>query len=352
MVALFLNQIRKGKKREKIMNETIKNRRELLFIYDVSNANPNGDPVDDNKPRIDEESGKNLVTDVRLKRTVRDYFYNFKRKEIFVREIGDDDGKIQDAKKRAEDFLYGENKKTLAKKDIKSLNDMINIINGNVLNECIDIRMFGVTLPIEKDNTHKGSITHTGPVQFKMGVSLHSVDTMLIKGTGAFASGEGKSQATFREEYLLPYSLICFYGVVNENAAIHTKLTDGDIELLIEAMWQGTKNLISRSKVGQMPRLLLEIIYKEGENFHIGEVDKLVKLEKKDPQLRDEAIRDVSQVALDMSTLKGRLLREKGRIKTVRQIKDDRVELKGWFEGGEDVTLEQIEFKVNENTHS
>ena len=45
----------------------VNNRREIIFLYDVTNSNPNGDPLDENKPRIDEESGKNLVSDVRLK---------------------------------------------------------------------------------------------------------------------------------------------------------------------------------------------------------------------------------------------------------------------------------------------
>ena len=45
----------------------IKNRQEILFLYDVTDANPNGDPLDENKPRIDEETGINIVTDVRLK---------------------------------------------------------------------------------------------------------------------------------------------------------------------------------------------------------------------------------------------------------------------------------------------
>jgi CRISPR-associated protein Csh2 len=61
------------------MSELVKNRSEILFLYDVTDANPNGDPVDENKPRIDEETGVNIVTDVRLKRTVRDYLINFKK---------------------------------------------------------------------------------------------------------------------------------------------------------------------------------------------------------------------------------------------------------------------------------
>ena len=88
------------------MSETIKNRSEILFIYDIRDGNPNGDPMDENKPRIDEETGINIVTDVRLKRTIRDYLHNFKGQEIFVREIIYDkqNGYIQDGKKRAKDF--------------------------------------------------------------------------------------------------------------------------------------------------------------------------------------------------------------------------------------------------------
>jgi len=73
------------------MSEEVKNRSEILFIYDIRDGNPNGDPMDENKPRIDEETGVNLVTDVRLKRTIRDYLYNFKGQEIFVREVAYDD---------------------------------------------------------------------------------------------------------------------------------------------------------------------------------------------------------------------------------------------------------------------
>ena len=74
-------------------------RSELIFCYDIKDANPNGDPLDSNKPRIDEETGENLVTDVRLKRTVRDFFYEYKGhngindNDIFVRETFENEEK-------------------------------------------------------------------------------------------------------------------------------------------------------------------------------------------------------------------------------------------------------------------
>ena len=67
------------------MSEIVSNRSEILFLYDVKDINPNGDPLDENKPRIDEETMQNLVTDVRLKRTVRDYLHDFLDQEIFIR---------------------------------------------------------------------------------------------------------------------------------------------------------------------------------------------------------------------------------------------------------------------------
>jgi len=197
------------------MAETIKNRSEIIFIYDVNDGNPNGDPLDENKPRIDEDVGINLVTDVRLKRTIRDYLHDFKELEIFVREIITDEekGYIQDAKERARDF--DENAK-------------------RILAECIDMRLFGGVIPIEKSQGDKSAITYTGPVQFKMGRSLHRVTVKHIRGTGAFASGAKSKQKTFREEDFLPYSLILFYGIVNENAAKQTGLTDEDGRLLLK----------------------------------------------------------------------------------------------------------------------
>lgn len=250
------------------------NRSEILFLYDIKDNNPNGDPIDQNKPRMDEETGINIVTDVRLKRTIRDYLHDYKGKEIFVREIRDDKGKVQDGKKRAKDF--GKKKEEIIE---------------NVLAHCIDVRLFGATIPLDKD-----SATFTGPVQFNMGRSLHKVEIKRIKGTGAFASGDNKDNKTFREEYVLPYSLIGFYGIVNEKAAENTNLTEEDVVLLMEAMWKGTKNLISRSKVGQVPRLLIKVNYSE-QYYHIGDLLKTILLES---QKEDEQIRDVEDFILNI----------------------------------------------------
>ncbi|NMC10974.1 MAG: type I-B CRISPR-associated protein Cas7/Csh2 [Methanothrix sp.] len=278
------------------MSEEVKNRSEILFIYDIRDGNPNGDPLDENKPRIDEETGVNLVTDVRLKRTIRDYLHNFKGQEIFVREVVyDNEGHVQDGKMRAGNF----------DNDPK-----------RILDECIDIRLFGGVIPLKED-----SITYTGPVQFKMGRSLHRVSMKHIKGTGAFASKEGSKQSTFREEDILPYSLILFYGIINENAAKHTHLTDDDIKLLLDGTWNGTKSLISRTKAGQVPRLLLKVNYCR-ENYHIGDLDKMLKLTTEIPH---ENIRGTDDFKIDISDLVMKLASEKDSIRDIELCADDRL---------------------------
>lgn len=308
------------------MSELVKNRSEMVFFYDIKDANPNGDPLDENKPRIDEETGINIVTDVRLKRTIRDYLMNFKGEEIFVREIADENGIIQDAKQRANNFLE--------KDDLKgnSFNKQKEAIKKAILNRCIDARLFGATIPLDisvkegnKVKNVTGSITLTGPVQFRMGRSLHKVELKHIKGTGAFAAGKDKRQKTFREEDILPYSLISFYGIINENAAKHTLLTDSDISLLLEGIWNGTKNLISRSKVGQMPRLLIKVNYKE-ENYHIGDLDKLITIKNLE-QINQEKIRDISELKFDVSKLVDTLNKNKESINSIDFKIDDRVKI-------------------------
>jgi CRISPR-associated protein Csh2 len=144
---------------------------------------------------------------------------------------------------------------------------------------------------------------------------------MHIKGTGAFASKEGSKQATFREEDFLAYSLISFYGIINENAAKHTHLTEEDLKLLMEGIWNGTKSLISRSKAGQVPRLLLKVNYSK-ENYHIGDLDKMMKLVAEIPH---ENIRDTTDYQLEISELVKKLVAEKGSIKDIEICVDDRI---------------------------
>jgi CRISPR-associated protein Csh2 len=286
------------------MSELLKNRTEILFLYDIENANPNGDPLNENRPRHDTENDTILVSDVRLKRTIRDFWYEYKGyngkngKDIFVREttyIDGDKEYIQDGKRRASDFSDNREK---------------------VLEKCIDIRVFGGVIPLEKD-----SITLTGPTQFQMGRSLNKCEIVTEQGTGAFASGDKKSQATFRTEYKVPYAVIGFNGIINEKSAEYSKMTEDDKGLLLEGIWEGTKNLISRSKYGQAPLFLMTITYREP--FYIGNLRQKLSLKTdiNEIQIRktgDYAI-DLTQVLNELKVCKDKIL--KIELKTENRLK-------------------------------
>lgn len=298
-------------------------RTEILFIYDITDANPNGDPNDENRPRMDVEAGRAKVSDVRLKRTIRDYLHDYCGEEIFVREIEKDDGTIQEGKDRAEDFFKGNTAENVLKKR--------DLIQNQAIEKCIDVRLFGATIPVSMvvdKKEKKSSVTLTGPVQFAMGTSLHRVEPRFIKGTGAFASGQGKGQKTFREEYVLPYALIGFYGIVNQQAAKTTKLAAPDAEKLFEAIWYGTKNLITRSKIGQRPLLLLLLEYSANHaNSYIGRLDRFLDLKKEKDEIRDEELRDVAQISLDLARLNSAVSERKLKISKIRLAWDSRLKL-------------------------
>ncbi|MEZ0537884.1 type I-B CRISPR-associated protein Cas7/Csh2 [Caldicellulosiruptoraceae bacterium PP1] len=298
-------------------NEVINNRSEILFIYDCKDSNPNGDPFDENKPRVDEETGQNIVTDVRLKRTCRDYWSDYKGLPVFIAETRNTDGKLRTRDERLEDFSNEPEK----------------------VKECIDVKLFGATIAV-KDKT----LVLTGPVQFKFGRSLHKVEAKYIKGTTVMPSKEGNEQGTFTEQYILPYSCIAFYGVINENAAKNQdiNLTRTEIGYLFEALWNGTKNLLSRSKVGQMPRLLLEIVYNQGI-YHLGDIDKRIKLIS---NKIDQEIRDVSDFKLDLTQLISVIIENKDKIKEINYAIDDRLSI---LNEGNEYNLNQLDKYVKVN---
>ena len=160
-----------------------------------------------------------------------------------------------------------------------------------------------------------------------MGRSLHKVEIKYIKGTGAFASTSGKDQKTFREEYILPYSLISFYGIINENGAEETKMTEEDISSLMDGIWNGTKNLISRAKMGQLPRLLLQIEYEE-ENYFIGDLNNRISLTHKLGD--DKLIRNINDFKIDVSSLLTSIEKDKEKISKIYYKFDENISFVGY----------------------
>lgn len=273
------------------MNDAFKNRSEILFLYDCKWANPNGDPLDENKPRIDEETEKCIVTDVRLKRTTRDEWQSW-GEVLWVsgENVNPEERRKELGIERKEDAL-----------------------------KFLDVRLFGAVIPM-KD---RADTSYTGPVQFRFGSSLHPVKVVYQQGTAAFTTKDAQ-QRSFREEYLVPYALICFYGVANENAAKITGASEEDMKKLLKGMWLGTKNLVTRSKMEHNPRLLVRIVYREGSNWHIGELDSYLKLVT---EVDEKSIRDVSQVSLDVTELLKVLDQHRDRIERIELKEDGRLKL-------------------------
>ena len=267
------------------------------------------------------------MSDVRLKRTIRNYWTDYKGyngsngRDVFIREISYEDKDqefVQDGKRRAANF----------RNDPK-----------RILNECIDVRTFGAVIPLNKD-----SHTYTGPTQFQMGKSLHKCTIATIEGTGAFASGDGKKNKSLRTEYVTPYALVGFNGIVNENAARHTGMTQADRELLLEGIWNGTKNLISRSKFGQMPRLLLCLHYKPEHAYYIGNLRQRIKLRAAGDK-EESSIRAITDYTLDLQAVAEEIAANRAKIDSIVVQLDRQLQLS---KGSERLDLETKTYRPDE----
>lgn len=310
------------------MGKEVVQRNEVIFLYDAKDVNPNGDPFE-NKPRIDDETGLNLVTDTRLKRTVRDYIEAFRKMPVFISIKRNPDGSLQSREERLKELKIDR-----ANKD-------------QIFEKYIDLRLFGATIAVERSENPEGkrekgwSITRIGPVQFNIGRSLNRVKVETIKGTSVMPSESGLSQGTFIETSIVHYSLICFHGIVNENAGVNTRLQEEDLDVLFDSLWNGTKNLITRSKVGQQPRLLLRVIYKEKE-FHIGDIHKLLSISS---PVDEMSIRDLKEITLDTNKLIETLSNNSDKIEKLQIKLDPLLNLTNKFESLEDkVKIEYFRF--------
>lgn len=280
-------------------------RREIVFVYSVKDANPNGDPLNANHPRYDAETSQVLVSDVRIKRTIRDQWLR-DGQAVFV------DGEAKTLKNRIDELKTSFGVKT----------------GKEALERCIDTKVFGVTFALDKE-----SFSWTGPVQFKWGRSLHRSKAEMIQGTAAFATTEKSEQRSFRNEYLVPFVLIGVYGIANQYSSKETGATKDDVDKVAEGLWQGTVNLITRSKVGHVPRLLLEIIYQEGFSGAAGALDEKLSLLSTDGESLTEdeelAIRSPKDCLLDITGVGQRLQNLVEKIETVTIWTDNELNIKG-----------------------
>ena len=262
---------------------------EILFLWDAKMTNPNGDMLNDNAPRYDESDRKAVVSDVRVKRTIRDDLQYRKGKTVFVNNAE----QVQSAETR-----FTELRNALNEKDDKK-----------VFLSCIDNRLFGGVAP-------KSNLQIIGTVQFSWAKSLNETETILSQGTGAFGKDNSLNK-TFRTDNYIPYGLFAMYGTINSLNAAKSNASEEDVADMLDSMWQGTKLLNTRSKVGQKPRMLIRVIYKD--TYMIGLLDELVKIDNENSQ----QLRAFSECELNFSALARSLKNMSQKIEKVVVFYDD-----------------------------
>lgn len=300
---------------------TLRSRNEFLFLYDIKNGNPNGDP-DENRPRIDDVTKHCYVTDVRLKRFIRDYLIQKEGEDsVLVTKLGTRTVNLTD---RVKDSL--EKNKLEGKELLKSL-----------LSRFIDLRMFGSPLAFKDAPPEWGETSKiTGPIQINFGETLNKVEEVTFHGTSIFSSkGEAADQrmGTFTTYYAIPYGLIAFHGIANENAAITTGLNDEDFLKFKVALWKGVRETISsntRTKRDQQPRMLINIVFKDrikiDENgkekyvpteYHIGSLEEKIDLKPINETREEINIRKIGDYTLDFTRLIKSIEKAKGKIERI-----------------------------------
>lgn len=288
------------------------NNSQILYLYDAKLTNPNGDPDEENRPRMDYERSLNLVSDLRLKRYIRDYLLD-KGYPLYVQKVDD------------EPVTSGNRIKQFAEGDKLDLD--------KVIDEFIDVRLFGATVTFKKDNK-----ALTGPVQFNWGYSLNKVDLLESSITSHFASSEGNKQGAIGKDYRVKYSMIAFSGVISGKRAEKTKLKEDDIKLLDEALYKAIPLLATRSKIGQYPRLYIRVEFKDSETI-LRDFRSYIELTPD-----DTSIRDVNECSLETSKLTDYLGKNKDKIDKLYYFNDEALSI---LNDGEKVLFEEALSEFN-----
>jgi CRISPR-associated protein Csh2 len=299
---------------------SVENRSEIVFLYDAVDANPNGNPLSgSNRPRIDPQTRQAIVTDVRFKRYLRDQLDDDGH-GVYIRNV-QEEGEQYTREKLLEDRL-----KEVDLDDIPE-EDLADEVFGTFLDNSADVRYFGATMSVDAADKYVEHLPNhfTGPVQFSPGKSMHAVNENeeYDSLTSVIATQENKAQGGFDlDDHRIQYGLIRFHGLIDEHGAEDTNLTTEDIERLDTLCWRAIKNqTISRSKVGQEPRLYLRVEY-GADSFHLGGLDKDLELNK-DHTKPDDELRNIRDLTLSVDTLVSRLEKNADRIERVHVVVSD-----------------------------
>ncbi|MEN6411538.1 MAG: type I CRISPR-associated protein Cas7 [Veillonellales bacterium] len=253
------------------------NNGELVFIKAVKDGIPNRDPLNDSDARrlFSEEDGRISLSDVSIKRDVRDFVMELypeggpeQSKFIFVQEKKNEAGKLLGRGSLAQFIAKQTGKEKESKTNMKDV----------LLETCFDVRTFGIVYSV------KPKFNLTGPVQFGWAHSMHPVDSQYVQGTVVMPSadtteeGEGKTQGTIWTSYIVPFAVFIMPGVINAKNAEHSMMSESDQELLLQGLWQGTQHRQARGRGQQQPLSLVHVEYKD-PFYRIGYLEDLVFLE-------------------------------------------------------------------------
>lgn len=206
-------------------NNILTNRHDFLILFEVTNGNPNGDPDAGNMPRLDPNSNRGLVTDVCLKRKIRNYVAEFAPQRndngygIFIQSGPALERAINEAVDKGN-------------KDAKAAVEWL-------CREFYDIRAFGGVLAVGNE-VMKGSAFGQvrGPVQFTFAQSFHPITPLEISITRCVATtiADEAKERTMGNKHIVPYGLYAAKGYVSPAFAERTGFTQDDLELLFEAL--------------------------------------------------------------------------------------------------------------------
>ena len=259
------------------MSEPIKNRYEFVILFDVENGNPNGDPDAGNMPRLDPETGYGLVTDVCLKRKIRNYVETVKEDEAGYR-IYIKDG-IPLNRSDAEALTHWNvDEKTI--KDAKQKDKQLDVkIRDFMCREFFDIRTFGAVMTtFVKNNLNCGQVR--GPVQLGFARSVDPIIPQEVTITRVAITTESdaeKKDTEMGRKYIVPYALYRCEGYVSANLARKsTGFSQEDLELL----WQAILNMFEHDHSAARGKMAVRelIVFQHDSELGSAPAHKLFEL--------------------------------------------------------------------------
>lgn len=224
----------------------LKNRYDFVLLFDVANGNPNGDPDAGNMPRLDPETNRGLVSDVSLKRKIRNYVELVKSEsqglKIYVQESSILNEKHREAYKalRPDDSKVAKDKSLNPKNDEEAAQ-----LRQFMCDNFFDVRTFGAVM---STGINCGQVR--GPVQISFAQSVEPIVPQEISITRMAATSEKekadrqqgseenerKENRTMGRKYIVPYGLYRAHGFVSAKLAERTGFSDHDLDLLLESL--------------------------------------------------------------------------------------------------------------------